>query len=188
MYPGGVEMKRNSVKSLRLGYKRISQDAYGFLAEYLSREDATQFLPLGRPYTPDEVRGFIGAREEHWQRYGFGLFMLYPRSQDSCIGYCGLEYVADTRYVDLRYGIIVKHWGKGFATEAAKTCLRHGFEHLGLAVVYGAVVPENITSMAVLKKAGMRETDTVDFYGDGVRYFMITAEQMAENDEFLSRS
>ena len=47
-------------------------------------------------------------------------------------------------------------WGKGYASEIAEAALRFGFEELGLPAIVAAAAPENIASLRVLAKAGMR--------------------------------
>jgi len=97
---GMTNMKR--IESHRLGFKKIDHESFDFLQNYLSRGDTTKFLPLGRPYTHAEVSEYIQKRMVHWQRHGFGMYLLYLRPTDECIGYCGLEYANETEYVDLR--------------------------------------------------------------------------------------
>jgi ribosomal-protein-alanine N-acetyltransferase len=44
------------------------------------------------------------------------------------------------------------HWNQGFATEAAKACIQHGFENLLLPRIAGRAMKDNLSSVAVLKK------------------------------------
>lgn len=164
-------MKR--IESHRLGFKKIDKDSFDFLQNYLSRSDTTKYLTLGRPYNNAEVEQYIAKRMAHWKQHGFGMYLLYLRPADECIGYCGLEYANETNYVDLRYGLVLKHWGKGFAKEAVLKCIEYGFTELELETIYGVAVPENIASIAVLLKAGLQEVDDVRFYEEKVKYFRI---------------
>ena len=120
------------IESPRLGFKKIDNNSFDFLQGFFSRGDTTRYLPLGRPFTDKEVKEYIIERMNHWQKYGFGMYLLYLRPTDECIGYCGLEYVNNTKYVDLRYGLVLKHWGKGFAKEAVLKCIEYGFTELKL--------------------------------------------------------
>jgi len=54
----------------------------------------------------------------------------------------------------LGYAIRWQDWGKGFATEAADTLLRFGFETVGLHRVTAACGPDNLASRRVLDKLG----------------------------------
>jgi RimJ/RimL family protein N-acetyltransferase/ribosomal protein S18 acetylase RimI-like enzyme len=54
------------------------------------------------------------------------------------------------------YQLIRRHWGRGYATEAARRILRFAFEELGAHRVYAECDPANRASARVLEKAGMR--------------------------------
>jgi RimJ/RimL family protein N-acetyltransferase len=54
----------------------------------------------------------------------------------------------------LGYAIAADHWGHGYATDACRTMLRFAFETLGLHRVSAAIGPENLASIAVVKRLG----------------------------------
>lgn len=48
------------------------------------------------------------------------------------------------------------HWGQGYATEAARAVLRHGFDTLGLPEIWALIGPGNAASLAVAGRLGFR--------------------------------
>ena len=54
----------------------------------------------------------------------------------------------------LGYAIGADHWGKGYATDAARVLLRFAFTTLGRHRVTAAIGPENEASIAVVKRIG----------------------------------
>ncbi|MBZ5503965.1 MAG: GNAT family N-acetyltransferase [Acidobacteriia bacterium] len=46
-------------------------------------------------------------------------------------------------------------WGRGYATEAAQSCLEYAFSSLGTERVIALVRPENLGSCRVAEKIGM---------------------------------
>lgn len=56
-------------------------------------------------------------------------------------------------------------WGRGIATEAARPVLRHGFAALGLAEIMALIDPENVASVRVAEKIGLRRIGTVPVQG-----------------------
>ena len=46
-------------------------------------------------------------------------------------------------------------WGRGYATEGAKACLRVGFDQLGLEEIVSFTTLTNLPSVAVMKRIGM---------------------------------
>jgi RimJ/RimL family protein N-acetyltransferase len=73
------------------------------------------------------------------------------------IGSAALKPLEDTGpEIEVGYHLGRAHWGRGYATEAARGLLQHGFERLGLARIVAVVDPENTRSLAVVARLGMR--------------------------------
>ncbi|MBI9088791.1 MAG: GNAT family N-acetyltransferase [Desulfobacterium sp.] len=164
----------------RLILAPIRADDFDFMADFLSDPTLTRYLPKAAPYTGPEIEAYVAARLDHWETHGFGNFMLRTRSSGGMVGYAGLEHAGGTAFVDLRYGIARTYWGKGFALEAAEAVADYGFTVLGLTTLYGAAVPENRASLAVLRQIGMAPDPAFDCYGDVVTPFSITLDQFRD--------
>ena len=85
-----------------------------------------------------------------------GRWATYTKSNNEFIGWCGLKYRPELDEIDLGYRLIRSAWGKGYATEAAKHTLEHGFNKLDLPLITGRAHIENIASLKVLEKIGMQ--------------------------------
>ena len=72
------------------------------------------------------------------------------------MGFCGLRRHETSGEVDLGFRLFQKYWSKGFATEAAGASLFAGFERFGLDKIVGRAMRENLPSITVLQKLGMR--------------------------------
>jgi hypothetical protein len=78
---------------------------------------------------------------------------------------------------------LLAHWGKGLATEAALASVRYGFDKVRLKsaagrirrvrTIIGLVMPENIASVRVLEKTGLRYVETVSFWGHDFSKYII---------------
>ena len=71
------------------------------------------------------------------------------------IGFARLG-MSGVRAGKLGYAIAHEHQGKGYATDAARTLIRYGFESLGLHRITAAIGPDNIASVAVVNALGFR--------------------------------
>ena len=100
----------------------------------------------------------------HYQLYGFGRWAVYLKENNCFIGWCGLKYRPESNETDLGYRFIPAFWGKGLATEAAIACLQYGFHTLQLNRITATAHIENIPSLRILEKCGMRylHDDEVD--------------------------
>jgi ribosomal-protein-alanine N-acetyltransferase len=54
-------------------------------------------------------------------------------------------------------------WGRGYASEAARAALAHGFDALGLGEILSFTVPANLRSRRVMERIGMRRDPHADF-------------------------
>jgi len=107
-------------------------------------------------------------------RYGFGRGACILKSTGEQIGFAGLKYLEEFGEVDVAFRLMRTHWGLGLATEAALASVRFGFADLGLKLIIGLVMPENIASVRVLEKTGLRYAETVMFWGSQFSKYVIT--------------
>jgi RimJ/RimL family protein N-acetyltransferase len=68
-----------------------------------------------------------------------------------------------TPCVEIGWRLARAHWGRGYATEAARAALGHAFGPLGLGEVVAFTVPANVPSRAVMTRLGMTRTPADDF-------------------------
>lgn len=94
---------------------------------------------------------------------GWGFWAVETKRNNEFIGFVGLHIPAPelpfSPCVEIGWRLAAKHWGKGFATEAARGALRVGFGQLGLPEIVSFTSVINIRSRAVMQKLGMRETE-----------------------------
>ncbi|HEY7347564.1 MAG TPA: GNAT family protein [Ktedonobacterales bacterium] len=101
------------------------------------------------------VQRFIDwQREEPRYRYQFAVTLP---EMGELIGNCGLrlEYPGAQEGA-IGYELAPQHWGQGYATEAARSMLTLGFGELRLHRISASCVADNVGSVHVLEKLGMR--------------------------------
>lgn len=83
------------------------------------------------------------------------------------IGFIGLHYTTFaapfTPCVEIGWRLGFDHWGKGYATEGAKACLKTGFEELMLDEIVSFTATSNLRSQAVMQKIGLHRAPEDDF-------------------------
>jgi RimJ/RimL family protein N-acetyltransferase len=72
------------------------------------------------------------------------------------VGGIGLHAFDDVyrHSAELGYWVAVAHWGRGFATEAVRAVVAHGFDDLGFERIQAGVYAWNEASSRVLVKSG----------------------------------
>ena len=110
--------------------------------------------------TPDAVRGFVQMFLDHQKqdpRIKF-QFAVTLKSTGQLIGNCGVRREsAEACEGDMGYELDPDHWGKGYATEAARAVLHFGFSDMGLSRISASCVADNTGSAHVLEKLGMQQ-------------------------------
>lgn len=94
----------------------------------------------------------------HWEK-GFGTFIISLKDDPIVkIGYAGVEQIPNTKFSDIRYGLLPEFQGKGYAFEASKAVLNFTLETGIVSEVHGVAVMKNRASISLLKKLGMLES------------------------------
>ena len=98
----------------------------------------------------------IVRSEESFRSSGFGQWAVRRRKKRRVIGSCGLLRVPHTEQLELVYCIDSAQRNNGYATQAARAVLALAFDELQLPLIHGRCARENIPSLRVLEKIGMR--------------------------------
>jgi [ribosomal protein S5]-alanine N-acetyltransferase len=135
------------------------------LLRQFTSEDAADLYELNADpevlrFTGDEAFDTIEEASNFIQNYtdykenGFGRWAVKAKESGQFLGWCGLRRHSDGM-VDLGFRFHQKHWGRGYATEAAKACMKYGWNDLGLKQIIGRAAKANTASIRVLEKLGM---------------------------------
>ncbi len=121
---------------------------------------------LQGPIWPEKSDQFVDAIEAHWRDHGWGLWAVEVPGVTAFIGYVGLwpaDYLPTGPAVEVGWRLARAHWGRGYATEAAREALRFGFEQVELEEIVSFTVPANVRSIAVMERIGLRRDPRRDF-------------------------
>jgi ribosomal-protein-alanine N-acetyltransferase len=138
----------------------------------LSVSDTQDFYDLNSnpnviKYTGDEAFSSITDAKDFlinysdYERNGFGRWAVIEKNSRNFLGWCGLKF--DGKETDIGFRFFEEHWGKGYATESALACLNYGFQELGLSEIIGRAMKENLASIKVLEKIGMKYSSEMEF-------------------------
>jgi RimJ/RimL family protein N-acetyltransferase len=124
-----------------------------------------------REYFPDRLtaeQSDAAARRNHQHvlDHGYGFWALEVPGMADFIGFAGITtpgFEPPFPCVEIGWRLAVEHWGKGYATEAARAALAYGFETLGVDDIVACTVPSNLPSRAVMARLGMAHAPEYDF-------------------------
>lgn len=99
--------------------------------------------------------------ERQLQRYeesGLGMLAVLEKESGKLIGLCGIipRDFEDKTIYEIGYSLMQSHWGKGYASEAARHIRAIGMQ-LKISDVYVSTIhPVNFDSMKVAERNGMK--------------------------------
>jgi RimJ/RimL family protein N-acetyltransferase len=139
----------------RLSYRPISLEDFESYAEFLADPECTRYLLVPEPHSRELTRSLLERNIE--QHDGtIGMFTLLDGAE--LVGWAGFQRREITGAPEVELGWLVRkeHWGKGYASEAARELRKRGPDR-----VIHLIHPENAASIAVAKKLGAdHERDT----------------------------
>lgn len=119
------------------------------------------------PLDHSESDALVGRIREHFDRHGFGLWAVEVPGVADFIGFVGLSVPTFqahfTPCVEIGWRLAYEHWGRGYATEAARAALAFGFRDLELDAIVSFTAPENSRSRRVMERLGMARSAEDDF-------------------------
>jgi RimJ/RimL family protein N-acetyltransferase len=147
------------VMTERLELRRFRPDDLDGLAQVFAHPEVWQY-PHGRAFTRDETATFLRNQVDQYEARGFGVWNAVERASGRIVGYVGvsvptfLPEILPAVEVGWRFEPSV--WGRGYASEGAIAALDESFTTLGLEEVCSLPQSDNLASVRVAERLGMR--------------------------------
>jgi RimJ/RimL family protein N-acetyltransferase len=111
-------------------------------------------LPEGKPQPEAaQAHSYILGSLGHWVLHGCGKWAVVEKATARFVGRTGYnDFPHDWPGLELGWTFDPRHWGKGYATEAARAALDWGFGAFGAAKILHMIDPENTPSQAVARR------------------------------------
>ena len=159
----------------RLRLRRLTAEDAGFVLELLNEPAFVRFIGDREVRTLEEARAYtVDVFAASYHLLGFGLYCVEVKSTGESAGLCGLVKREALRDVDVGFAFLERFWGLGYASEAAAAVLEHARHELRLTRVVGVTAPDNDSSMAVLRKIGLKPAGAVKLPGYAVERRLFT--------------
>lgn len=130
-------------------------------AFHTMNSDPQVMATLGPVMTRAQSDAFMNRVTQHFDERGFGVWCVELDGEP--VGYTGFMVPWFRGGVEIGWRIRSEYWGRGIAPEAARECLRHGFEELGFDEVISFTAATNTKSRRVMEKIGLARDLDADF-------------------------
>ncbi|WP_427889033.1 GNAT family N-acetyltransferase [Kribbella sp. GL6] len=119
------------------------------------------------PQTRAQSDGLIDRNRPLIEERGWGLWALEVKETGEFIGFTGLSVPSfDAHFmpaVEIGWRLSKGAWGNGYASEAARAALAHGFGPGGLDEIVSFTATTNVPSQRVMQRIGMVHDEAGDF-------------------------
>jgi len=145
------------IETSRLLLRCPTQADVGILSHLWRNKQVQQFM--GGILSQQDAEARMVDILHQWEENQAGLWTVCEREKHEPIGLCGFGlFEAET---ELIYKLFPAFWGRGYASEAATTCLAYAFQALQRDHIIAVTQEANQRSQRVLEKLGMRQRGTL---------------------------
>jgi RimJ/RimL family protein N-acetyltransferase len=136
--------------------------------------EVMRYLGDGRTLDREDAWRQMAMLAGHWALRGFGMWVLEEAATGVLVGRAGLHFPEGWPEQEVGWALAREHWGKGYATEAARAALDHAFGTLGWDRAISLIHPDNARSIHVAERLGERFEREVRVRGQPARIYAVS--------------
>ena len=173
------EVNLDALATERLFFRHLTPEDGPALKEFFASEEAIRFYPDIVVNDPREPDRWITRQVNRYKDFGTGLFGIFSRDTNEYIGQCGLlvQEVDGITELEVGYNLLPRFWGKGYATEAAVSCMEYAFWNSLAKSIISIIDIGNVNSQRVAERNGMKREKQTDWKGLQVYIYRINKPQ-----------
>lgn len=154
----------DAIETPRLCLEVPREDDWLPLHEYYADAECARFT-FQTALPEEETRRVVGSLVRHWERKGYGPYVLREKRSGSTVGLVGLWFPSEWPETEIKWAIIRKFWGTGYASEAARAVQSMTADHLPDLHPISLIHCDNERSIALAKAVGATLEKKIDFRG-----------------------
>lgn len=141
----------------RLRLREFTLSDTEFIIELLNSPGWIEFIGDRNVKTEEQAINYLknGPLKSYLQN-GFGLSLVEMKDKQQAIGMCGIIRRDNLENPDIGFALLPGFNGQGYAFEIASATLSHATEKLKLPKISAITLGNNIRSIRLLEKIGLR--------------------------------
>jgi RimJ/RimL family protein N-acetyltransferase len=157
-------------RTARLDAERPSLDRHlDFVIELSADPEVARWIWPDEPggFGPARARQMLEEKIAHWEDHGFGQWIWRDRASGELVARIGSQWTTSPGelVVEVGWSVARSKQGLGYATEAALASLRFCFEQAAAERIVAFTWTENLASLRVMEKLGMRREREFELEG-----------------------
>jgi [ribosomal protein S5]-alanine N-acetyltransferase len=163
------------IETERLILRKFTVDDAPFMLKLLNTPSWLRFIGDRNVHSLEEAEQFLlNGYMKSYETHGFGFYVVMEKATKKPIGMCGLVKRDSLEDVDIGFAFMPDFMGKGYGFEAASATLKYAKNVLKLQKVIAIVDPENMVSIALIKKIGMTFEKMVQLSHNDIELMLFT--------------
>ncbi len=126
---------------------------------------------LDRVATAALLEQYRRGQDEH----GLSTWAVVEKASGAVVGDVGFGVHPPTGEPELGFTLAARVWGRGYGFEAAAACVAAAFAELPHDRIVAKIEPENVRSLHLADRLGMRTVETIDV--DGHPHLLLALER-----------
>jgi [ribosomal protein S5]-alanine N-acetyltransferase len=163
------------IETERLILRKFTIDDASFMLKLLNTPSWLRFIGDRNVHSVEEAKQFLlNGYLKSYETHGFGFYVTVEKATQNPIGMCGLVKRNTLEDVDIGFAFMPDFVGKGYGFEAASATLKYAENVLKLEKVIAIVDPENVVSIALIRKIGLQFEKMVRLSVDDIELMLFT--------------
>ena len=145
------------IETERLILRKFTLEDAPFVLELVNTPAWLQFIGDRNVHTVEESENYLrNGNLKSYAEYGFGFYLVAIKETNEAVGMCGMVKRDSLEDVDIGFAFLPNSIGKGYGYEAASATLDYALKVLKLGRIVAIVDPQNASSIALIKKIGLK--------------------------------
>ncbi|MEP7059108.1 MAG: GNAT family N-acetyltransferase [Actinomycetota bacterium] len=178
-----IDIDFSPLETERLQLRRSDPEDAGSISAYRSDPQVNRYQGWERT-DPDGIRGEIElmATRSPGEAGGWVQLSVIERDTGTLVGDVGFSAAeGEPGVIKVGYTMAPVFQGMGYATEAVAAIIAYAFDKLGARVARAYASAENIPSIRVAEKVGMRLMERFEHHSDGETWHGVRYELRRED-------
>ena len=154
----------SSLETPRLFLRQFVHDDWPAMYEHFSDPECTRFTTrrvLTERQSWMAMAGLVG----HWLLRGYGPYAVVSKESNEVLGTVGLWYQNDWPEPEIKWALVRRHWGKGYASEAVRAVQPIATDHFFGEPPISFIDAENAASIKLALSVSATLERQVEFEG-----------------------
>lgn len=154
-----------SIETARLKLRLYRENDLDAFADMHGDAETMRYIGEGKTLDRKECWRFIAASLGHWALRGYGMFAVTHKETGEVLGRAGFYHPQGWPGFEIGWLFHRRHWGRGYATEAAAAALDYAFTTLKQPHVISLIRRDNMASIRVAEKIGETYESEIELLG-----------------------